>query len=122
MRRPTFTSPRSIACAELTSHHGGLPRGCFDAVLALFDSVHVDVDVEDRRFEGARISVSFVGQLRPQQEAAVSALLRSDCGVLAATTAFGKTVVGIKMIARRGVKTLILVHRRILLDQWIERL
>ena len=33
-----------------------------------------------------------------------------------------KTVVGIKMIAQRGVKTLILVHRRILLDQWIERL
>ena len=26
------------------------------------------------------------------------------------------------MIAERGLKTLILVHRRILLDQWIERL
>jgi superfamily II DNA or RNA helicase len=122
MRRPTFAFPRIIACGELTSHHVGLPRGCFDAVLALFDSVHIGVDVEDRRFEGPRISVSCVGQLRAEQEAAVSALLRSDCGVLAATTAFGKTVVGIKMIAERGLRTLILVHRRILLDQWIERL
>jgi superfamily II DNA or RNA helicase len=42
--------------------------------------------------------------------------------VLAATTAFGKTVVAIRMIAERGVSTLILVHRRQLLDQWIERL
>ena len=60
--------------------------------------------------------------MRSEQEAAVSALLRYDCGVLAATTAFGKTIVGIKMIAERGLKTLILVHRRLLLDQWIERL
>ncbi|MEZ6099944.1 MAG: DEAD/DEAH box helicase family protein [Pirellulaceae bacterium] len=38
------------------------------------------------------------------------------------TTAFGKTVVATWMIAERGVNTLILVHRRQLLDQWVERL
>ena len=42
--------------------------------------------------------------------------------MLAATTAFGKTVVAAQLIARRGVNTLVLVHRRQLLDQWIERL
>ena len=41
---------------------------------------------------------------------------------LSATTAFGKTVVAAWLIAERGVNTLILVHRRQLLDQWIERL
>ena len=45
-----------------------------------------------------------------------------DTGVLAATTAFGKTVIGAWLIAQRGVTTLVLVHRRQLLDQWIERL
>src|SRR6185369_5555964 len=43
-------------------------------------------------------------------------------GVLAATTAFGKTVVAAWLIALRGVNTLVLVHRRQLLDQWVERL
>ncbi len=43
-------------------------------------------------------------------------------GVLCAPTAFGKTVIGAWLIARRGVNTLILVHRRHLLDQWHERL
>ena len=33
MRRSTHDKPRIISCAELTSHHVALPRGCFDAVL-----------------------------------------------------------------------------------------
>lgn len=49
-------------------------------------------------------------------------MLAHDIGVLAATTAFGKTVVAAWLIAQRGVNTLILVHRQQLLDQWIERL
>ena len=49
-------------------------------------------------------------------------MLGHDMGVLAATTAFGKTVVAAWLIAQRGVNTLVLVHRRQLLDQWVERL
>ena len=49
-------------------------------------------------------------------------MLRHETGVLAATTAFGKTVVAAWLIAQRGVNTLVLVHRRQLLDQWVERL
>jgi len=60
--------------------------------------------------------------LRPSQEPAIAALLPHDTGVLAATTAFGKTVLAIRMMAERGLNTLILVHRRQLMDQWIERL
>ena len=49
-------------------------------------------------------------------------MLAHDTGVLSATTAFGKTVVAAWLIAQRGVNTLILVHRRQLLQQWVERL
>ena len=49
-------------------------------------------------------------------------MLEHETGVLAATTAFGKTVVAAWLIAQRGVNTLVLVHRRQLLDQWVERL
>ena len=41
---------------------------------------------------------------------------------LSSTTAFGKTVVGAWLIAKRTVNTLVLVHRRQLQEQWIERL
>jgi superfamily II DNA or RNA helicase len=122
MRRSTHDKPRIISCAELTSHHVALPRGCFDAVCDLLKSLGIAVTIEDCRTTGAPIPFAFTGALRPSQEPAIAALLPHDTGVLAATTAFGKTVLAIRMVAERGLNTLILVHRRQLMDQWIERL
>lgn len=45
-----------------------------------------------------------------------------DCGVLAATTGFGKTVIGARIIAEKQCPTLILVHTKELANQWKERL
>jgi superfamily II DNA or RNA helicase len=49
-------------------------------------------------------------------------MLQHDAGVLCAPTAFGKTVTAAAIIARRGVNTLVLVHRTELMKQWQERL
>ncbi len=49
-------------------------------------------------------------------------MLSHDTGVLSATTAFGKTVIAAWLIAKRGVNALVLVHRRQLQEQWIDRL
>jgi superfamily II DNA or RNA helicase len=122
MRRSTHNKPRIISCAELTSHHVALPRGCFDAVLDLLTSLGIVVTIEDRRCSGAAIPLAFTGALRSDQETAIAALLPHDTGVLAATTAFGKTILAIRMMAERGRNSLVLVHRRQLMDQWIERL
>ena len=78
--------------------------------------------VRDERFGGVPLDVSFCGALRPEQQAAAEAMLRHDTGVLAATTAFGKTVLAAWLIAQRRVNTLVLVHRQQLMEQWIERL
>jgi superfamily II DNA or RNA helicase len=48
----------------------------------------------------------------------VRKLIKYDTGVLSATTAFGKTVIGAWMIVACKVNTLVLVHRQELLDQW----
>ena len=49
-------------------------------------------------------------------------MLQHDAGVLCAPTAFGKTITAAAIITRRGVNTLVLVHRTELLKQWQERL
>ncbi|WP_347988691.1 DEAD/DEAH box helicase [Methylomonas sp. AM2-LC] len=57
-----------------------------------------------------------------EQKPAVAKLLEHEIGTLSATTAFGKTVVALYILAKRQVNTLIVVHRRQLLDQWVERI
>jgi superfamily II DNA or RNA helicase len=122
MRMPTFGKPRIISCAELFPKHVALPRGCLDDLLALIHELSVGATLRDERQQGQSLNTKFLGALMPGQDAAAAALLKHETGVLAATTAFGKTVVAAKMIAARGRNTLVLVHRRQLLDQWVARL
>lgn len=124
MRLSTFGKPRVVSCAELYTQHVALPRGCLEEAIDLIKSLGATVDLEDLREIGAALpaDVSFQGELRPPQLAAFDALVAHENGVLAATTAFGKTVVAAALIAHRARNTLILVHRRELLDQWVERL
>jgi superfamily II DNA or RNA helicase/very-short-patch-repair endonuclease len=122
MRLSTYDKPRVIACAEDHPHHLGLPRGCLDDTRQTLTELGIQVAIRDERFDGSPLDLKFHGELRPEQKAAADALLRHETGVLAATTAFGKTVVAAWLIAERGVSTIVLVHRRQLLDQWIERL
>jgi superfamily II DNA or RNA helicase/very-short-patch-repair endonuclease len=122
MRLSTFGKPRVISCAEDHPLYIGLPRGCLDELLRLLSELNIESVVRDERNPGRPLAVSFHGQLRHTQQLAADALAAHDTGVLAATTAFGKTVVAAWLIARRGVSTLILVHRLQLMEQWMERL
>ncbi|MBW1781408.1 MAG: DEAD/DEAH box helicase [Deltaproteobacteria bacterium] len=122
MRLPTYDKPRIISCCEEFSKHIGIPRGCLDDLLDLLDTLKIQPKVVDRRFQGNPLSLSFNGGLRPEQQSAAEALLHHDAGVLSASTAFGKTVVAAYLMARRGVNTLVLVHRKHLLDMWVDRL
>ena len=122
MRLPVYGKPRIISCVEDLPKHLGFPRGCLEEITALLKSLHVQPVIRDERFAGNPLSVSFCGSLRPEQQIAVEAMLQHETGVLAATTAFGKTVIAAMLIAKRGVNTLVLVHRKQLLEQWIDRL
>ncbi|MCD9020247.1 DEAD/DEAH box helicase [Cohnella sp. NL03-T5] len=122
MRLSTFGKPRVISCAEDLLHHIALPRGCQKAVMDFFALHNVNVDLEDKRFEGTSIHAEFLSTLTTLQDAAAKAILAHDIGILSAATAFGKTVVAASIIADRRVNTLILVHRRELMEQWKERL
>jgi superfamily II DNA or RNA helicase len=122
MRLPTFDKPRIIACAEDHPAHIALPRGCLDDLQKLFKTHRIRLDLQDERQVGAPLEWQFCGELRPDQHAAAEAMLAHDTGVLAATTAFGKTVLAAWLISRRAANTLVLVHRQQLMQQWVERL
>src|SRR6266508_2409923 len=122
MRLPTYDKPRIVACAEDHPHHVGLPRGCLGDVQRLLSDLKITAVIRDERCSGRPLTMEFRGELRQEQLTAANAMLAHDAGVLSATTAFGKTVIAAWLIAQRGVNTLVLVHRRQLLEQWVERL
>lgn len=122
MRLSTFGKPRIVSCAMLHPRHIAVPRGCLDEVVELLRSHGIKTRIDDRRETGTPLSVQLLGALREEQVAAFNAIAVHDFGVLAATTAFGKTVVAAALTAHRACSTLILVHRRELLTQWVERL
>lgn len=122
MRMPIYDKPRIICCAEVFPEHIGLPRGCAEDLTHLLLDNHIPYTVSDKRNRGSYQSFTFQGNLRDEQEKAALALLKYDLGVLSASTAFGKTVVAIYLIAQRAANTLILVHRVQLIEQWKARL
>jgi len=118
MRLSTALTPRVICCAEELERHIALPRGCCPDLEKLLREHSVALDRTDKREDGAALPVSFRGELTPAQEKASRALLDHEMGVLVAPPGVGKTVVATHLVAQRGRSTLVLVHRRPLLDQW----
>ena len=122
MHLSTYGKPPIISCAEEYAQHIALPRGCLDDVRQLLGELDISLQIEDKRSRGKPIKASFKGKLRKAQRTAVKNIRSHDIGILSAATAFGKTVVAAKLIAVRKRNTLVLVHRRQLLDQWHEKL
>lgn len=122
MRLPTYGHSRVISCADETKEYLCLPRGCEPELLDELETLGIDVGIINKTFGGNRIDVKFKGSLREEQAQALRNLIQHDTGILSGTTAFGKTIVAIKLIAEKKINTLILVDKISLLSQWRERL
>ena len=122
LRFSTYSIPRIISCADVTDEYLALPRGCEDAVTTLLQEKGASYRFEDKTNQGRPISVRFNGKLRDNQKDAVMLLSAKNTGVLSATTAFGKTVAAVGLIAKLGINTLVLVHTKTLLNQWVREL
>ena len=122
MRFSTAGTPRIVTCADETDKHMVLPRGCRAELLELLREERIRPELLDETTTGRPIEATFHGELTRPQADASHAVLAHDIGVLVAPPGAGKTVVAAHAIAQRSVNTLILVHRKPLLEQWIERL
>lgn len=121
-RLSTRNIPRIINCSKETEDSLILPRGCLEGLQSLLQEMKIQLNLIDERFVGTPASLQFQGKLLPQQEEAIQSLLKHNNGILSAATGFGKTITAAALIAERKTNTLIIVHRKQLMDQWIEQL
>jgi superfamily II DNA or RNA helicase len=122
LRFPTINIPRFIFCGEEHDDKLVLPRGTLHDIEKLVSKAGGKIEVIDRRPAPVTADLSFIGTLTAIQNAAVDAILGHEDGVLVAPPGAGKTVMACAAIAHRRTPTLILVHRKQLLDQWSDRL
>ena len=114
--------PRIIWCGSEEDGYIAIPRGKLEVLTAALQEAKIPYQLTDKRQVGKTTQVSFQGQLYPEQQLACDHLLKYETGILSAATAFGKTAVGAAMIAERKVNTLILVHNREIMKNWVEDL
>lgn len=93
-----------------------------------FGEEHFGKPDESKIFQGTTIDVPFSGELRENQKPAVKAYFdhvltdSSGGGLLELPCAYGKTILSLYICSKLAVKTLIIVHKEFLLNQWIERI
>ncbi len=79
-------------------------------------------DAPSKLLEGTPIDVPFHGSIRPDQQKAIDVFLPKQCGLLELPCGFGKTILALHLIHKIGRKTLVIVHKEFLLEQWVERI
>jgi len=122
MRLSTALTPRVISRAEELPRFVALPRACATDAAALVAKHGGELSIDDERELGAPLEVEFTGELTAVQAQAARALLAHDTGVFVGPPGIGKTVLGTYLIAERVRSTLVLVHRKHLLEQWVAQL
>ncbi|WP_454294970.1 TOTE conflict system archaeo-eukaryotic primase domain-containing protein [Salana multivorans] len=123
LRRSTFGTPRFVTGYDVTiDDELVLPRGLRHVAAGIINEAGSRLEVLDERKVGAEIEVTFTGNLRIAQVAAVDAMLEHDDGLLLAPPGSGKTVMACAIIAERATSTVVLVDRRALAEQWRARI
>ncbi len=99
-----------------------VPRGFVRHLISMSRKWGITYRINDHRRTLPEVGFSFHGKLKPFQERAVKDILFHDFGTLSAPTGSGKTVMALYAVAHRKQPTLIVVHTRELLNQWIARI
>ena len=75
---------------------------------------------------GEKVTLDFPLSLKPKQEPIAKAFLeaaeKDGGGIISVPCGYGKTVIGLYLASKLGVKTLVVVHKEFLVNQWKERI
>ncbi len=120
--KSTWRTDRYFKFIEENENEIIIPRGFAGRLIRYCKQEKIGFEFIDERkkLHFATFSVNLT--LRSHQNKAIEATSRKEFGVITAPPGSGKTVIGLKIIAEKRQPALIIVHRKQLLEQWIERI
>lgn len=118
----TFGTERYFRFVQETEKDVIIPKGFAGKLLRFCRDADITFSFEDQRKRKAATFFNFQTALRNYQVPAIEATTKKDMGVIVAPPGSGKTIIGLKIIADKQQPALIVVHRKQLMNQWMERI
>lgn len=122
INKNTFGIKRYFKLLNETSESIVIPRGFIGRLLRFCKEQQIEYQLEDQRRKTEPVSFKGSIELREYQLPAQQAAAKKDFGIIVAPPGSGKTVISLAIIKAKQQPALILVHRKQLVDQWIERI
>ncbi len=121
-KRSTWETKRYFNLIEETENELILPSGAIGKIIRFCTAQKIDFEFYDHRKKAKPIPFINDLNLRKHQHIALEASSKKDFGVIVASPGSGKTIMALKIIAEKQQPALIIVHRKQLLEQWVERI
>ena len=120
--RNTWGTERYFRFIEETEHEVIIPRGFIGRLIRYCKQQNIDFEFQDERKKHDPVPFTTNFSLRSHQKSAIEATSHKEFGIITAPPGSGKTVIGLKVIVEKQQPALIIVHRKQLLEQWVERI
>jgi len=98
-----------------------IPRGSIGSLLRYCHKQNITYQLEDKRTKLEPVKFNSSISLFDYQQKVLDVTDKKDFGVIVAPPGSGKTVMGLEIVARKNQPALIIVHRRQLFNQWMDR-
>ena len=99
-----------------------LPKGFIGKLLRFCHDQKIKYQLIDERKKLTEVNFSFKASLYEYQQEAVDITDKKEMGIIVAPPGSGKSIMGLGIIAHKKQPALIIVHRKQLFDQWVERI
>ncbi|MDO8667888.1 MAG: DEAD/DEAH box helicase family protein [bacterium] len=118
----TYKIERYFKLIESEENNYAIPRGFLSELVNFLNEKNIKFVLNDKRKKCEAVKLESTCKLYDYQQEAVKDMLAEDNGVLVAPPGAGKTIMGIEIISQLKQPTLILVHKKQIYSQWLQRI
>ncbi|MFA5815617.1 MAG: DEAD/DEAH box helicase family protein [Bacteroidales bacterium] len=122
MGKSTYNIEKYFRLIDETSDGVIIPRGFVGNLVHFCKQENIFYKIIDKRKKLDFVDFDSDINLLPHQGLAIEKVSDKDFGVIVSPPGSGKTIIGLEIIAQKRQPALIIVHRKQLFDQWIERI
>lgn len=122
MGKGTYGTERFFRFIREEGNEVIIPRGYIGKLMRFCKEHHIEFEFVDQRRKPRVVNFVFTAHLRDHQQHVIEATRIKEMGVIVAPPGTGKTIVALKIIAEKQQPALIIVHRKQLVEQWLDRI